>query len=188
MIICKSVALALVGLTFTAAITGIALVKPNTVPDAMTVLVNASAYGSQVRQTPTLLVGYAKSLVTYAILRAPLAISTLAILTSETSPSARSFHLYKVLVPSLDTLLTTIRSTYLVSGAMVSAAQGLPPQTTTAVSSTSASINASVASSLASYGPTVDSLRSFSGSLNGTAATISSAGNQANAYIPQVRR
>ena len=34
----------------------------------------------------------------------------------------------QVLVPSLDALLSTIKAIYPVSGSMVSAAQGLPPQ------------------------------------------------------------
>ena len=92
----------------------------------------------------------------------------------------------QVLVPSLDALLTTIRSVYPVSGSMVSAAQGLPPQQVAAVASTSASINASVATALQQYGPTVDSLRGFTRGLNSTAATISAAGKTANAYSPQV--
>ena len=56
----------------------------------------------------------------------------------------------------------------------------------TAILSSSASINSSVASALASYGPTVDSLRGVAGGLNSTAATISTTGTTANAYIPQV--
>ena len=48
LILCKAATLTLVGLTFSAAIAGIVLVKPSTVPTAMDVLVNTSSYGAQV--------------------------------------------------------------------------------------------------------------------------------------------